>query len=234
MKNYGQYCPISHALDLLGDRWTLLIIRDLLAGTKHFNSLERGLPGISRALLSRRLQMLHDTGIIEKQYNSSGSNTTEYNLTDAGKSLQAVITSLIDWGAVWAFDEPQVDELNPTLLLWWMTGRIRTENLPSSRMVIEFDFHGVPQDMRQDKFWLLLTKNDASVCLKPPDLDINIVVQSDIATFYKLWLGKISYSEAINVYDMEIDGTPELLSLFPNLFRWSLVAPAVQSTRMIE
>src|SRR5688572_11494077 len=106
MTKYGQYCPIAQALELIGDRWTLLIIRDLLDGTRHFNDLERGLPGISRPLLSRRLRQLQEVGIVEKRLNVTGRQTTEYHLTQAGSELQEVVGALLTWGAMWAFGDP--------------------------------------------------------------------------------------------------------------------------------
>src|SRR5678815_873428 len=98
MSKYGQYCPVAKALEILGDRWTLLIIRDLLTGTRHFNDLERGLPGISRALLASRLRQLQQAGVVQKRLNSSGRTTTEYELTQAGQELLQVISSLRVWG----------------------------------------------------------------------------------------------------------------------------------------
>src|SRR5215813_417825 len=91
MSKYGQYCPVAKALEILGDRWTLLIVRDMLSGTRHFNDLERGLPRISRALLASRLRQLQQAGIIEKRQNGSGRQTTEYLLTQAGQELINVV-----------------------------------------------------------------------------------------------------------------------------------------------
>ncbi|KAB2861130.1 MAG: helix-turn-helix transcriptional regulator, partial [Anaerolineae bacterium] len=93
MSKYGQYCPIAQALEIVGDRWTLLIIRDMLTGTTQFNDLERGLPGLSRGLLAARLRQLQAAGVVEKQFNNSGRKTTEYHLTEAGQELQTVITA---------------------------------------------------------------------------------------------------------------------------------------------
>jgi DNA-binding HxlR family transcriptional regulator len=227
MRLYGQYCPIAHALDVLGDRWTLLIIRDLLTGTKHFNNLERGLPGISRALLSRRLRLLQQAGIVEKYQKGSGANTTEYHLTEAGKDLKNVITALIEWGAMWAFDDPRPEELDPALLLWWMHDRINTENLTQDRVVIEFNFYGAASGI----YWLVLTPDEASVCLKPPGFEIDVVVHADIATFYQLWLGRINYAEALNDFGIQVDGLPKLVHAFPDWFAWSITAPAVHAAK---
>src|ERR1051325_2778056 len=106
MSKYGQFCPVAKSLEILGDRWTLLIVRDMLTGTKHFNDLERGLPRISRALLANRLRQLQHAGIIEKRLNGSGRQTTEYLLTQSGQELMNVVGSLMVWGETWAFSDP--------------------------------------------------------------------------------------------------------------------------------
>ena len=113
MSKYGQYCPVARALEILGDRWTLLIVRDVMLGTRHFNELERGLPGISRALLASRLRQLQRAGLLEKHLNESGRKTTDYRLTQAGQELFTVVNSLRAWGETWAFGDPTPDELDP-------------------------------------------------------------------------------------------------------------------------
>lgn len=128
MTKYGQYCPMAQALELIGDRWTLLVIRDLLTGTRHFNDLERGLPGISRALLARRLRQLQDARLVEKRLNNTGRRTTEYHLTQAGNELQEVVGALLTWGAVWAFGDPTYEQLDPVLLMWWMHNSLSRSN----------------------------------------------------------------------------------------------------------
>lgn len=227
MSKYGQYCPIAQALEILGERWTLLIIRDMLAGTKHFNDLERGLPGISRGLLAKRLLQLQDAGIVEKQFHQVGRQTTEYCLTQAGRELETVIGSLLVWGASWAFGDPTPDVLDPLLLMWWIHDRVNTDLLPDSRTVIQFDFRGA----EICTYWLVLTPSDVTLCMTDPGYEINVLVTADLATFFKLWLGRISYAEALEDYDVRVDGIPALVDAFPNWFAWSLAAPAVRAAR---
>src|SRR5215813_4577481 len=126
MSKYGQYCPVARTLEILGDRWTLLIIRDMITGRGmgHFNDLERGLPGISRALLASRLRLLQRAGVIEKLSNDSGRQTTVYHLTQAGESLLEVVNSLRVWGEAWAFGDPTPDELDPVLLMWRLRNQV--------------------------------------------------------------------------------------------------------------
>ncbi|MBI5670481.1 MAG: helix-turn-helix transcriptional regulator [Chloroflexi bacterium] len=224
MSKYGQYCPIAQALEVLGDRWTLLIIRDMLTGTTHFNDLERGLPGISRGLLARRLRQLQQAGVIEKQANRAGRQSTEYCLTQAGYELQAVINALLSWGATWAFDEPSPEELNPVLLMWWMRKRVKVHDLPKERVVIQFNFYST----KTDTFWLVMVTEDVTICLTDPGFGVDVLVTADLATFFKLWLGRIRYAEAIADGNITVEGLPVYVRAFPGWFLWSPAAPAVQ------
>jgi DNA-binding HxlR family transcriptional regulator len=224
MFKYGQYCPVAKSLEILGDRWTLLIVRDLLIGTRHFNSLERGLPGISRALLSSRLRLLQKAGIVEKLVNETGRQTTEYHLTPAGLELFGVIMSLRAWGEKWAFGEPTPEELDPVLLMWWLRSRADRAQLPDYRVVVEFDFKG----SRPVSFWLVLTREDVSLCLTDPGYELNLLVTANLAVFFKLWAGRIGYQEALRSYDVRVEGVPALTRAFPNWFGWGAVGPGIQ------
>jgi DNA-binding HxlR family transcriptional regulator len=223
MFRYGQYCPVAKSLEILGDRWTLLIVRDLLTGTRHFNSLERGLPGISRALLSNRLRLLQSAGIVEKQVNETGRQTTEYQLTQAGLELYTVIMSLWAWGEKWAFGEPTLEELDPVLLMWWLRNRVDRSQLPDYRVVIEFDFKGP----RPVSFWLILTGEDVSLCLTDPGYEVNLLVTANLAVFFKLWAGRIGYQEALKSYGVNVEGLHDLTRAFPNWFGWGSVRPGL-------
>lgn len=222
MSKYGQYCPIAKSLEVLGDRWTLLIIRDLLLGTGHFNDLERGLPGISRALLASRLRQLQRAGLVEKRLTAAGRSTTEYRLTQAGQELFPVLNSLRAWGEVWAFGDPTPDELDPVLLMWWMRNRAEVDRLPERRVVAQFDFSGAATV----SFWLILSRDDVTLCLTDPGYEVNLLVTADLASFFKLWGGRMSYQEALSNGAVHIEGAPSLARTFPQWFGWSAAAPS--------
>src|SRR5258708_6246847 len=139
MHLYGQYCPIARAAEILADRWTVLIIRELLSDINQFNELERGLPHVSRTLLTERLRRLERTGILMRRVAPRGK-PTEYRLTQAGYELQKIIDVFGEWGARWAFGDPRPNELDPIVLLWWMRRRVCVEALGKRRVVIEFNF----------------------------------------------------------------------------------------------
>jgi DNA-binding HxlR family transcriptional regulator len=226
MTRYGQYCPCSHAAEILGDRWTLLIVREMLYGSQHFNEIERCLPGISRALLAERLRRLREAGVIERRVAPTGRGTN-YELTQAGLELQPVIDAIVDWGAKWAFGEPQPDELNPVLLLVWMSYGIHTDQLPRPRIVIEFDFRGACEH----NYWMVLEQGDVSVCLKHPGFDRDILVSSDLAALYEVWAGYTTLGEAVRGGRIEFDGERPLVRAFPGWLALSPVAGAVQRIR---
>lgn len=227
MYKYGQYCPIAKAVEILCDRWTLLIVRDLLTGTEHFNDLERGLPGISRGLLADRLRRLQRLELVEKVEVENGRNRTAYRLTPAGRELQAVIDSLLIWGARWAFEAPEENELDPVLLMWWMRGRVRRDKLPEQQVVVRFDFQGP----KNETFWLLLKREDVSICLTDPGFDLDLLVTADLSAFFQIWLGRLTFAEAQQANLVEVDGIPTLAKALPNWLAYSLASPAVRAAQ---
>jgi DNA-binding HxlR family transcriptional regulator len=224
MHRYGQYCPVARAAEILADRWTVLIVRELLADVNHFNELERGLPHMSRTLLAERLRRLQQAGVLERRGASRGKRT-EYRLTPAGRELQPIIDQFGGWGARWAFGEPRRSELDPVILLWWMRRRVRFEAIGRRRAVIQFDFRGGPRR----SYWLLIDRTDVSVCLKHPGFDIDVTVSADIVAFYRVWLGRATLSEALRRQQIRLDGTSADVRAFPDWFAWSPMADAVRA-----
>lgn len=222
---YGQYCPVARAAELLADKWTILIVRELLADINHFNELERGLPRMSRALLAERLRRLQKVGVLERRGGPRGK-PTEYRLSPAGRELQRCIDVLGEWGARWAFGDPRPNELDPIILLWWMRRRIALDRIPRRRVLIEFDFRRSPKQ----KYWLLIKPTDVSVCLKHPGFEVDVIVTADITTFYRVWLGHATLPDALRTQKIHLDGIPADLRTFPQWFTWSPMADTVRAT----
>jgi len=226
MTKYRQYCPVARASEIFADRWTPLIVRELLAGSHQFNRIDRGLPGISRSLLASRLSQLEEAGVVERRV---GRRTAapEYHLTEAGRDLQRVLERLGAWGVRWAFGEPKPEELDPVLLLWKMHQRVRRNLLPPGRTVVEFDFTG----HNGRRLWLVLEPREISVCLKPPGFDTDLIVRANLALFHRVWLGYIDYDAAIRSGEIIMDGPRALTREFPRWFAWSPMAPIVRMER---
>jgi DNA-binding HxlR family transcriptional regulator len=214
---YGQYCPISRALDLLGERWTLLIVRDLLVGTTRFNELARGLPGLSRSLLSLRLRQLERAGVVEK---ANG----EYLLTVAGHELKPIVFGLGEWGARWTFGDPQPTELDADLLVWWMHTRLDTSGFPGKRQVFHVRF---TDDKRP--FWIVVESDGPSVCHVDPGFETDVTITSDVASLYQVWLGRLPVEDAVRSGRLSFAGPTALTRRMPSVLRLSPVAEAVRS-----
>ena len=225
MQKYRQYCPVARATEIIADRWTPLIVRELLAGSHRFNQIERALPGISRSLLASRLRDLEHGRVVER-LNRSGSTVAEYHLTDAGRDLKSVIEALGAWGVRWAFEDPLPQELDAGLLVWKIHQRINRDRLTETRVVVEFDFTG----RGGRRVWLLLDRGEVSVCVTPPRFDPDLIVRADLALFYRIWLGKADLTKSVACGDVVIDGPPVLVHQFPRWLMWSPMAPLVKST----
>lgn len=213
--SYGQYCPISRALDVLGERWSLLIIRDMLVGATRFNDLARGLPGLSRTLLSKRLQQFVEEGLVDKV----GS---EYHLTQAGRELEPVVFGIGEWGAKWSFEDPMPEELDSELLLWWIHTRLDTNGLPGRRQVFHFRFSDDPK-----LFWIVVEDGVPSLCKDDPGYDVHMTVSTDVATLYKVWEARIGLRDALRSGTLEVTGERAYTRRLGEILRFSPVAPIV-------
>jgi DNA-binding HxlR family transcriptional regulator len=212
---YGQYCPISRAVEVLGERWSLLIVRDMLCGATRFNDLARGLPGLSRSLLAKRLRQLQLAGVVERL-------DGEYVLTPAGDDLRSVVFGLGEWGAKWQFGDPHADELDPELLLWWVHDRLDFSPLPDRRIVLAFGFRG-----ERRRFWIVKDSAGASLCTHHPGFEVDVTIEADLAALYAVWLGRLDLRAAIRDGSVELHGASALVRRMPDVFLLSPVAPFV-------
>jgi hypothetical protein len=190
----------------------------MLVGATRFNELSRGLPGLSRALLSRRLRQLRHAGLIE--HSADG-----YALTAAGRDLRPLVFGLADWGARYAFGDPRPEELDAELLMWWMHGRFETTDIPR-RAVVQVEIADQPR-----RFWLVLEPGDASVCYTDPGFDIDAVLAADLPTLYRMWLGEIDLRAAVRAGAIELTGLRWVVRGLPDWLRLSPVADLVRAAR---
>jgi DNA-binding HxlR family transcriptional regulator len=220
MRSYAQYCPIAKASEILGDRWTLLIVREMLGGAKGFNVLRRGLPGISRSVLTDRLRLLERAEIVARRTGPKG-RTLEYQLTPAGRDLEPVVQAIGEWGVTWSFTDPRPQELDPDLLIVWMARHVHREQLPPGRTVLQFDFRDPAK-----RYWMVLEPAEVSVCLQHPGFDIDLEVRVDTATLYRVYLGRAELGGAMRMRKLAMSGPRALQRGFCRWFAWSAFAPA--------
>jgi DNA-binding HxlR family transcriptional regulator len=232
MSTYGQFCPVAKASEIFAERWTPLILRELLMGSHRFNELERGLPRISRSLLSQRLRSLEGVGLIERRTNATGQ-TPEYHLTQAGQDLFDVIVRLGEWSHRWFNPLVDLDDLDPQLLIWDMHRRLNVERLPTHQVVVQFDFRGA----RTGSYWIVLEPAAPSVCWDPPGFDVDLVVDADTLAIHRVWLGHQTLANAFSNGDIVLDGPRELTRAFPDWLALSVFAgvqPAPDSTARLS
>lgn len=213
-RGYGQYCPITRAVEVLGERWTVLIVRDLLCGATRFNELARGNPRLSRSLLSKRLRQLEAAGIVDHVED-------QYLLTEAGEDLRPLVMGLGEWGAKWQFGDPRESELDPELLMWWVHTRLDFSVLPDRRFVLEFRFRDEPR-----RFWVLRDSEGPSICLHDPGFGVDATVTSDLSTMYRVWLGKLELRSAIRTGAVELLGDHGVTRRLPQVMQLSPIASA--------
>ncbi len=213
-----QFPDRAKAAEMLGDRWTLLIVRELMFGPIRFNEFERGLPGISRSVLTDRLKRLQRNGIIE-----TGPDGKGYCFTEAGESLRPVVRSLGEWVGEWAISDPQAAELDPDLLMMYMSRHINQDKLPQGKTVLEFEFVDASQ-----RYWLTLEPHGVSVCVEDPCLPVAVSVRSTISEMYRVYMGRTTLGSALEGGTVTLDGLPADRRLFAELMHWSHFAPSVR------
>ncbi len=220
-RGYGQYCPLSLAVEVLGERWTILVVSRILDGCHRFNDIHRGVPRMSATLLSQRLAQLEHAGIVERRRTSNGRGH-EYHVTDAGRELEPIIMNMAVWGQRWARDMT-TDDLDPGFLVWSMHMRLNTDAMPPGRTVMEFEFTGAPSDCR--RFWLVNTNGTVDMCLKHPGYEVDLKVMSDLRRFVEAWRGFRSLQREIATGAIRLEGPSNLKRAFPDWLQLSMLAP---------
>lgn len=211
MRSYGQYCPVSRASEVLGERWTMIIVRNLLLGAATFNAIADGAPGMSRSLLSRRLDELERSGVITATPKRRGRGS-RYELTEAGAELSEVMEAMGRWGARWLQIQPS--HTNPDVVLWsWTTNALAVDRLPDHRVVVRFVFDDQP--VRRRRYWLLFDRPDAEVCLKPPGPEEDLVVEAESLSLARWHAGAIEWDHAIRAGGITVHGPADLARQLP-------------------
>lgn len=211
MKSYGQFCPVAKAAEILAERWTLLVVRELLAGSRRFNELRRGVPLMSPTLLSKRLAELERAGIVVR-VPLDGARGSEYRLTAAGEELRPVVGVLGAWGERWVVHDIGPDDLDPSLLMWDMRRRVVLDALPAPDAVVRFGFHGVASGRRW--WWLVADAGEVDLCLTDPGRDVDLTVWADLRSLVLVWIGRRALGDALADGTMVLDGDAELAAGF--------------------
>ena len=211
---YGQYCPIALGAEVLAERWTPIVLRNLLVGCERFGEILDGAPGLSRSVLAKRLRSLEHDGVVART--GSGA-ATRYRLTDAGRELADVVLALGRWGARWR--EALPEHHDPYLMLWTLSRLIDPAALPRSRVVVRFDLAG---GVTPDRYWLVLARAGSEVCVTHPGGDEDGVVATDPTWLYRWHCGHVALGAAIRAGGMHVTAPPWLDRL---LAHWGTLSP---------
>lgn len=214
MAGYGQFCPVAKATEIVGEKWTLLILRELLLGTTRFNDFQRAMSRMSPTLLAKRLRQLEQAGIVIRK-KISGQRGYEYRLTAAGKELAPVVEVLAIWGMRWARSQLTDDELDVEFLMRELQRRLQTEHLPDGQTVICLIF----DELKKHKAWWLLIDDDTvDVCTEDPGRDVDLYLNSSVRAVVEVWEGDLEMRTALRSGAIKAHGPRHLVRTLPDWF----------------
>lgn len=211
MKTYAQYCPIARASEILAQRWTPIIVRNLLNGPSSYSSLADQAPGIPRSLLTSRLRELQSLALVVKTPNPSGTGNV-YTLTEPGKDLARVINAMGAWGERWLELTPQ--HADPVYFLnSWINNYLNHDTLPDRRVVVRFDF--VDQPPKTSPMWVIFEKHNPEVCRRNPGYDEDLIVKGEAVALAEWHLGRLEWERAVMSGRITTSGIPKLARALP-------------------
>jgi DNA-binding HxlR family transcriptional regulator len=202
VRGYGQFCPVAKGAEVFAERWTPLVVRELLAGSRHFNEIHRGVPLMSRTLLSRRLRSLEEIGVVVRRRGARGS---EYILTEAGREFAPLVRLLGEWGQRWFRSSFSPQELDVGALFWEMRRVVKPEEFPPGRVAVQFEFPEQPAPRRN--WWIVSEGGQVDLCPSDPGYAIDLYVTADLKTFARVWAGALALKAAVAAGKIELEGS---------------------------
>lgn len=224
MEGYGQYCPLAKGAEVFAERWTPLILRELLRGSTTFNDLHRGVPRMSRSLLSSRLKKLETCGVLERRPNSTG---THYELTPAGRELGSVVTQLGTWAQRWYRSTFSGTELDVGVLMWDIRCTVDVNALPAVRTIVQFIFSDLPVNSRV--WWLVNENGEVDLCPVDPGNEPELHIRTTLRTMTRVWMGDLAIGAAQRSGALTILGPRELQRRLGSWLRLSPYAPVADA-----
>lgn len=217
MNSYGQFCPLAQAAQLLCERWTLLVVRELVAGSTRFNEIKKGVPLMSPSLLSARLKQLVAAGVVEK---SAGKGGYIYSLSPAGLELRPIVELLGAWGHRWAPSKLNKIDLDASLLMWDMRRTVDPAIFPKRRIVVQFEYSDAPKEVRD--WWLVAEKGEIDLCLNDQGFEVDIMIKCSLRAMTEVWVCQKRFRDAVKNGDIKVMGDSKLIS---NLQDWLRSSP---------
>lgn len=225
---YKQFCPVAMAAEVLCTRWTMVLIRELIAGSTRFNDLRRGVPRMSPSLLSQRLKDLEAAGIVERKLlRSEKKRVFEYHLTEAGRDLRSVVEAMGFWGQRWVESSLSLENLDASLLMWDMRRNLNPSPLPNCRTVVQFLYQDLP--LSKSRWWLVIEPDgEVDLCWYDPGFEIDLYVTTDLKTMTAIWMGLTTVD--LERKNIDLSGTRSVAS---SMQKWLGLSPfAVEKKRV--
>jgi len=200
--DYGQFCTVARGAEVLCDRWTPLVVRELLCGSTHFNEIRRGVPRMSPTLLAKRLRTLEEFGVVRRV---GDGRATSYHLTPAGEELRPIVLALGHWGARWIGSRLTPHQLDAGFLMWDIRRFARVEEFPAQRrVVIHFEFPDART--REQNWWLVVEDGEADLCRDDPGHELAVQVRSTVRALTEVWTGDRTPEQAVRSRELELVG----------------------------
>ena len=227
MKSYGQFCPVAKAAELFCERWTPLIVRDLAAGASRFSELQRGVPLMSPALLSRRLKQLEAEGVVERRRSSSGKTWT-YHLTESGAEFVPLVEGLAVWGQRWSRRQLEENEIDLGLLLWSLERSVKADAFGAKQAVVQLQFSDQPSG--KDLWWFVNSDGRCELCLEDPGFEVTLYLACSLPDMIRIIRGDIALTRALDTDRLEAFGAAKARS---RLAAWLNLSPlsSIESQR---
>ena len=224
MLDYGQFCPVARAAEVFGERWTPLVVRELLCGSTRFNEIRRGVPRMSTTLLAQRLRKLEEIGVIER-----ANGAAEYQVTAAGEELRPIVMALGYWGSRWIGSRLKREQLDAGFLMWDVRRFARRELFPQERrIVVQFRFSDARQGERA--WWLVVENGEVDLCRDDPGHEVTLIVESTVRALTEVWTGDLLPEQAVKRGEVRVLGAARDAR---NVWRWigaSVFAPTRRET----
>ena len=224
MESYGQYCPLAKGAEVFAERWTPLILRELLRGSTTFNDLHRGVPSMSRSLLSSRLKKLETCGVLERRMRNA---STHYDLTPAGRELGSVVTQLGTWAQRWYRSTFTGAELDVGVLMWDIRCTVNAKALPAIRTVVKFEFSDLRINTRA--WWLVNEGGEVDLCPVDPGDEPKLQICTTLRTMTRVWMGELSIDAVLRSGALTVIGPRELRRCLASWLCLSPYAPIVDA-----
>jgi DNA-binding HxlR family transcriptional regulator len=226
--SYKQFCPVAMAAEILCTRWTIVLLREMIAGSTRFNDLRRGVPRMSPALLSRRLKELENAGVISRAASSSDPGVFEYRLTASGDELKSLVEAFGIWGQRWVDRELSLQHLDVSLLMWDMRRNLDPTPMPKRRSVIHIQYPELAPSQRS--WWLLVEPNSGvDLCSIDPGFDVDLYVATDLRTMTAIWMGLDNVRSALKSERMMLSGDRRLAD---NMQAWLGLSPFAKQRKL--